>query len=336
VNHVILHRNNSSQLNSIATWSCSNTRLYLTDHAEGLAVQLLAQANTYYVIRINSLTWYIINKNHVSEVRERADRVIPKYTNIHIVRVSENFKQCQCSCGRRFHNGRPCVHAVAMLDAIHPQYFHPRYYKMYNSHIYDTHSDVKAHLDGMIDKFCLEPQCIDIEGTFTFTSFTDIEYKNGANAAILKVSQVLLQMHHDHIPFNRNDFDHSLFESYHSVADDDNSLDGIGDFGVPFNEEDNNIHVGAIELNGTFDRRSMDEKVFYTKMESKLRSLAKLCETVPGERQTVLDQMTALEGSLTKKALAKRGLNAPVGTLISSNPPIESSPQKKRIKGSHE
>ena len=118
--------------------------------------------------------------------------------------------------------------------------------------------------------------------------------------------------------------------------DDDNSLDGIGDFGVPFNQEDTNIHVGAIELNGTFDRRSMDEKVFYTKMESKLRSLAKLCETVPGERQTVLDQMTALEGSLTKKALAKRGLNAPVGTLISSNPPIESSPQKKRIKGSHE
>ena len=144
-----LHRSNSTQLNAIAMWSCSDTRLYLADHAEGLATALLHRSKHFYVIRINTeykhrhLVHYTYCKNHVSEVQDKSNRVIPAYTNVYIVRITGDHKQCHCSCNERFHNGRPCVHIIAMLDGIHPQYFHPRYYKIYNSHLYNADVDVK-------------------------------------------------------------------------------------------------------------------------------------------------------------------------------------------------
>jgi len=332
---LVSQRSNTTQLNSIATWSCSNTRLYLTDYAEGIAIELLHQAKKYHVIRLNATTWYVIHQNHLSEVNGKENHVIPAYTNVHIVKVTGDHKQCHCSCNRRFHNGRPCVHTIATLEAVHPQYFHPRYYKFYNSHLYDAHADVKEQLDTMVHKFRMEPKNIDIEGTFEVTEFKGIEYRNGANPEILAVAKVLVQMQNDHVPFNKNCFDKSLFVPYESNNDDEDSLNGIGDFGV-FNEEESRTHVGAMELHGSFDSRLIDERVFYTKMESKVRSIAKLCETVPMERQNVLDQMTALEGLLTRMSISKKGLAVPIGSLVSSNPPIETSPLKKRIKGSHE
>ena len=155
----------------------------------------------------------------------------------------------------------------------------------------------------MVHQFWRSPQNIELDSTFEISEFTDIEYRNGANAGILARSKVLVKMQNDKIPFNRNNFDHSVLDAYTNEEEEDNSMQEVGDFGV-FNNDDASDPFSALELHGEFDSQPIDERFFYTKMESKLKSLAKLCETLPTERQHVLDGMTTLEAYLMKKCIA--------------------------------
>ena len=90
-----LTRNNDDQLNSVATWSNTNTKYHLTTYAEGLTVADMDRITNYYCCSVGNMTFLVCyNTTFNLTPPSTVDHyTIPKYSYCHKVTIDPNQKK---------------------------------------------------------------------------------------------------------------------------------------------------------------------------------------------------------------------------------------------------
>mmetsp|Transcript_15000 Transcript_15000/g.28232 ORF Transcript_15000/g.28232 Transcript_15000/m.28232 type:complete len:809 (-) Transcript_15000:162-2588(-) len=144
-------RHNAEQLNKIALWSASPTKLHLTNYAEGLLVHNFDEAASQYMyIRLSETVWYVAQNDYKMSKHPKDNTFHAKYTNVFQVNMNERTKQhLSCSCDEYVAYGIPCVHMLCVTTRISHEMCQVRWLKLFNSFMYVTDTKFQKLLEDL-------------------------------------------------------------------------------------------------------------------------------------------------------------------------------------------
>lgn len=273
--------------------------------------------------------------------------IIPKYVNVYNVECSADYTECWCdpSCNKISRTGIPCVHVLRVFNICNPQMFHPRYYKIYNDDVSNVDIDIKLALDEMITWKRSNPRKCCIEGLLLDkTQDYDIEKKNHQEIVTVVAA---VQMDIDNKVLLKGE---TIPDEYISKAEDilndtcQTNIEEAIDFDCSGNDsnfscndqsliESEEPHLQKNEMaNNTYSYAKLMEfwDVYRKEMDKVLRGDPLSWGIVVSEwRETLARQTQRLNDTCQKK-------DSSLHRLVSSNGPIERSPNGKRYKSYYE
>ena len=330
---------NARQLNTVAKESSVATHGFLTNFSLVSAEYMSKRKHKYYAARRSASSFLVMHVNAMSTSYNSAlcEFIIPKYSNVFEVTVQEGGKTCKCTCGAKARNGMPCIHMYVVMGEISAQMFHPRWYKSYNSHLYDTDERIRTSLQDLRCWHEENPQLCKIEGIWLDSEFTEIEYMNGANAEILKAMEGLERMHKakeclirgKHIP---GKFVKDYQQNTSELTDDQPSFDveidyddAAGDPGMKGGET-----MGRSQPK---EKEQCDNYGLHSYLQSMSRDISNVCHNntrLTNEAKRTVDD---LYERLAKSLNEELGLSVnEESAIISSQSEINRSPNAQRYK----
>jgi len=188
---------NARQLNTAVQESSVPNHGYLSNYSLVSAEYMSKRSHKYYGVRRSHHSYLVMHMNALTdnENTELIDCILPKYSNVFEVTVQKCGTTCKCTCGAKARNGMPCIHMCVVMGQISAQMFHPRWFKVYNSHLYDTDKDIRQSLQDLRSWHEDNALLCNITDIWVKSEFTEPEFMNGANADIFKAMEGLERMH---------------------------------------------------------------------------------------------------------------------------------------------
>ena len=143
----------------------------LTIHCQKVFWEVYERRTEYIWGRVNKVQYLVAHrKTFQSEDNSipltKISFQLPNYCNVYTVNVEEEGKFMKCSCQFFHRMGIPCVHVCSILGEIHPKMFHPRYYVMYNSWLYNSIENIQSMCNIMFESFSKSGLGCNIEGIY--------------------------------------------------------------------------------------------------------------------------------------------------------------------------
>ena len=129
---------------------------------------------TYTCCSVTNTEFLVCHKESFNLIAPRSESsyTIPKYSYCHKVTINCEEKTAKCSCKERLSHGRPCVHVFKVLNnRIHGSMFHPRYFKIINSQLYETSPEIKSLYHQMVTSYWQDPNAVPLECVWKDLSF---------------------------------------------------------------------------------------------------------------------------------------------------------------------
>ena len=337
-------------MNSIPTWSLSNTRYHLTTYAEGLTVADMDRICNYYCCSTSDTEYLVCHKNSFNLVPPSTleSYTIPAYSYCHRISVNKEQKKISCSCDMRISNGRPCVHILKVLNnRIHGSMFHPRYLKIINHQLYDTSVDVQDLYHQIVLEYKKDPKAVSLGAVWDDLSLcnTNLNGLSEGTALDEKIRMInLRQWNEEGKPFDKHSITTLPFAAVNTFEEPNPDIGMYVDFEMSVNEnlvEENNASRHVVGVDASQNVEIPEHRSWFNKMSAELTDISKLCESRPASMIVVLQQLRDIKNTLTKLVhleLVEAGIvnDESEATIVSSNLPMELNPQKKRYKASYE
>ncbi len=321
----------------MAKWSTSESKYYLTDHAEGICLQLFDRRTNYYCAEFEKHKWYVMSKFYLTE-----DCSPTEYVNVHCVQINDNDRMCLCSCRYKRRTGRPCVHVIAVMDCFHHEMVHPRFYKVYNSNFTMKTKDLKESLLEARLKCESDPDVISIETSINEVLHQSVAMRNGCTDEHLLVMEKIWKRNEKGIITTKNDvmemmeshFDKndSFFESFQHDSEHTGS--------VAHSENATTAKTHRFENVVTRKAVAVD-RMNYSECQSMFNECAKLCEGDTDCWMTLRSALTEANNQLKRTRIHKdpklrKNDGNNTSRMVSSNLECEQCPKRKRYKASYE
>ena len=100
---------------------------------------------------------------HENQIKS-SDKKYPMYINVHVVSVDPVKQTIECSCKKKVSHGYPCVHIYTVAGKGNSKMFHPRWFKHYNSHLFEENVEIKNNLTKIKEWHNLNINKCDITG----------------------------------------------------------------------------------------------------------------------------------------------------------------------------
>ena len=343
------------------TWSSSKTRHHLTDYAEGLTISLLDKLADYYCAGIGNDEFLVCGKTQFTLNSDRRNSNIlqrPQYSNCHKVSVDKLRKSASCSCNYRLSTGMPCSHLIKVIGAnnLHASMYHPRWYKSTNSHLYTDHSNIRELTDILISHYRENPAIVPLKAVWNRIDLScDTEEQLWKGTALFEKRCMigLWHMHVMKIPFDRNElvvlpssFNVSNLKETDVAPRDEKVKDKDGFESILDVKLNKNVSCASsdeedMNKNEFLHDAKVDHRVWYNKLQEEIKTISKMCETVPDQKDVVLEGLKKTRRNLEKITAerletAGRITKNSNATIVSSNLPMETSPTKSRYKRAYE
>ena len=343
-------------MNTTATWSSGETKEILTLYGEGMASILRSNWENYKVCRIDKHHYLVTNSKSFDfdvDNRQEKRRLIPQYSLCHEITLDFEQKCGRCSCDKREKTGLPCVHIVALCKGkLHPQMFHVRYYKTYNSHLIHDNIALFQIFKKMRNDFKKNPTKVSLEGTFEFNAYDKNDTTYEGTTKLDKVNMTGLRKWN----VERKSFDLTelrcipdeflVGEDLQDETDDmkgngvdEIAMEGFMDLLTRDSRHVNQSALGINSLNGDFE--NVDHRVWYNKIAACITEISKLCETKKSAKPRIFGAINKLRFDLRKEVhddLKSVGY-VPDNTdskLVSSSFNHNTSPSSRRYLMAHE
>ena len=300
---------------------------HLTHYAHKKAEHMYRKSQTFKSVRYSERCWLCIHSNAFASDDDQplASIIMPRYSEVFEVNVSEDWFTCKCSCSNKTRNGTPCEHIINVSGVVSAKMFHPRWFKAYNSHLYDTNDAIKKPLQDLRLRHRRNPNACDIRGTLERTEFTAMEFKNGADNNLWKFMLALHTMHKSEVCLLRG----SPIPSQY-MGCDTTFIDCDFEF-------DNDAEDSFMESVAKQKKLPHENNVLYNTLLSYTKDISKSCENNSILSEYAKKQMGQLAGMISLMKQEEQGLNTSEGsTLVSSQPAIDTNTCAKRFKSFHE
>lgn len=342
------------------TLKVSETSKFLTEYAEAKGEEIFERRKEYDVLRYSETEWLVSHKSNrpylISQKKDSSNHdpfCKPSYNNTHHVSLCKETKTFSCSCNGPVRVGMPCSHIGAVANQKHPSMFSVRWYKIYCSLTYGCDQKVlsafmnlaehqRKHPGGVDATVCFRELVEEFDGV----SLPDVEHPH----LVAKQMMLAYCMHLKKRGVQkRTKLD---WESMQGIQND--ALLSLRDFvlkGIGINTEE--IEEICMETE-SFDsedhlitespkRVSVTEDMKrYNKMLERTKRIFKLCEgrnDVYTKMMSMMDEMEveAMKLIMSKDEVVQNEVNVNSGaTMVSSNAPVECTPQRGRFKSAHE
>ena len=182
----------------------------LTTHCQKIARDVYDHRKDYIWARTSANKYLVAHKKTFESNDSKVPLIkisfqLPKYSNVYIVDVEKDGKFMKCSC-QHFHRlGIPCAHVCSILNVLHPQMFHPRYYVIYNSWLYNSTKKIKSMCNSMLEEFSKHDFGCNITGLYHTSFFKGEEYGNACRGDELEHMKATHQMHISNVPLLRGE-----------------------------------------------------------------------------------------------------------------------------------
>ncbi len=312
----------------------------------------------YKVCRVDNHRFLVCHKTSFDfevDNRQEKRRLIPRYSVCHEITLDELRKGACCSCDERGKTGFPCVHISAVVKGkLHPQMFHVRYFKTYNSHLAKEHSRLYDVFEQMRSQFRTDPKFVSFEGCFDFDKHYDENDKLYPGTTLLDKSRMIGLRRWN---VERKSFDVTelrcvpaefLDEADDKAEDEDiansNGLDDIAMEGYLdiLSRKDGVCPNPSMGLNISQEEiENMDHRAWYNRMNASITEISKLCETKKSSRVGVLKEINNILFRIRKEVhddLKAVGYleDTSVSKLVSSSFNMNTSPSSRRYLMAHE
>ena len=347
----------------------NETAEYLTPYAERKSKDIFDRKNQYHVTRYAANKWLVMHKSGKTGRRSNADRDrilitsafdVPVCTNTHNVTIDKSTQVMTCSCGLMKRLGLPCPHVGAVVNKRDPEMFHYRWFNLYSC----TNIENKDVIDPTFDSM-KKDQGGNFEGVHVGNSLGALENFKGISLSegldtmtaefmlfchVQHTNKVIVQKTEEASSFDFNKLQDTdlkqLYRFIYSNANlglDSQSQDDDIMRTDSIETEDSDPHYLDDEDNRLTEKATKeDDMARYGKVQTLVHKLSKTCEGRPNLYDDFIGRLQSMAIEFDQTLLKEdRNVREDTrtndsSTMVSSNLPIECTPNRGRYKSSHE
>ena len=148
---------------------------YLTNHALKIIEHLFNCRSDFCITRVSETTWIACYKDTFKgSIKDMQNSPFPTHHMCYEIVYNADKKVVTCSCLNKQRTGMPCAHVFAWLNNIHPSLFHPRWLKVWNSHLSHNNINISNSLNELVTLH-KKTNAVPIEElNVSFTTFTNV------------------------------------------------------------------------------------------------------------------------------------------------------------------